>query len=340
MGNSLNIKKLKIPFLIKKSGKIVFINNHKGYEISNITNEMIDFVNQLLIGVESNIIDQYLKKNNGIKTLYVWLQKKEWISTDVANHLANTANEKNYEYINSLNKNPHELLTKLRKAHVAIVGCGGTGSIIAQNLVAMGFLQLSVIDYDKIEFSNLNRQTIFSYDDVGKYKAEVLATKLKLLNNDVKVITYIKKIQSKKDLEAIYDKNSPSFMVCGIDTPPVLSKINVLQFCASKNIPCIFGGVGIESGNYGPLIDNDEDRKLFEISLNKIRNEYRVEDINLTKGSLCPTNSIIASFMALDVFKWFSNTNPLSLNKISHIDFKFGAMKHNVAFGGYSGIGI
>ena len=44
----INIKKLKIPFLIKKSGKIVFINNHKGYEISNITNEMIDFVNQLV----------------------------------------------------------------------------------------------------------------------------------------------------------------------------------------------------------------------------------------------------------------------------------------------------
>ena len=321
--------KLKIPFMIKKPRKLIFVKKQRGFEIPNATDEMIDFIKQLFNGINSNDLALYLEKNNRVSALYGWLKKKDCISTNVINCIVNTENEKNYEYISSLDKNPHKLLKKIKESHVAIVGCGGTGSIVVQNLVAMGFRRLSVIDYDKIEYSNLNRQIVYSYSDVGKYKAEVLANKLKLLHREVKVTSHIKKIQNEKDLIEIYDNNLPAFMVCGIDTPPILSRINVLKFCELHDIPSIFGGVGIETGNYGPLIDNEKDRKLYQSSLNNIKSQYKVDGINLIKGSLCPTNSIISSFMALDIFKWFTNTNPLSYNKISNVDFSLGIMKHN-----------
>lgn len=61
----------------------------------------------------------------------------------------------------------------LAKAHVVLVGCGGIGSPALQYLAAAGIGRLTLIDSDTVEESNLQRQTIFSPADLGRYKAEL-----------------------------------------------------------------------------------------------------------------------------------------------------------------------
>jgi molybdopterin/thiamine biosynthesis adenylyltransferase len=63
----------------------------------------------------------------------------------------------------------------LSKAHVVLVGCGGIGSPALQYLAAAGIGRLTLIDDDRVEASNLQRQTVFAEADLGQFKAEVAA---------------------------------------------------------------------------------------------------------------------------------------------------------------------
>lgn len=333
MKNTEKILKLKIHALFKRSKNICFVDGKKVFEISNTSHEILSLVKSLVVGVDMKFITEYVENNIVLNAFYNWLLSKKWIMTNSSNPYINTINEKNFEYFRAIDKDPISIITTLRNSHISIVGCGGIGAIVAQNLVAMGFLELSLIDYDIIEHSNLNRQTIYSYNDIGKNKAEALVEKLKFLNPNIKVTAHIKKIERSEDLNQIYMKEKPDFMVCGIDTPPIHAKINIAKFCSGIKIPCIYGSVGITSGSYGPLLDHETNINAFINFLNAIKEIYMLEDIRPVSGSLCSTNSIIASNIALDIVKWFSNSNPLCLNKTMTVDFStaIGKCTYNFA---------
>ena len=82
---------------------------------------------------------------------------------------------------------------KITTSKVFIVGAGGLGCPIADLLCRAGVGEIGIIDYDKISLSNLNRQTLFSTNDVNKYKVDVLKKKLKKINPLVKVNVFKKK---------------------------------------------------------------------------------------------------------------------------------------------------
>lgn len=71
---------------------------------------------------------------------------------------------------------------KLKEKSVAIVGLGGLGSAVAYYLVAAGVGKIKLIDKDKVELSNLNRQILYTTEDVGKFKVEAACEKLSRLN--------------------------------------------------------------------------------------------------------------------------------------------------------------
>jgi len=76
---------------------------------------------------------------------------------------------------------------KLKKAKVVVAGVGGLGSLVATYLVAVGVGKLTLIDREKVELSNLNRQILYQEKDVGKFKVESALEKLSKLNSDVKM---------------------------------------------------------------------------------------------------------------------------------------------------------
>ena len=81
----------------------------------------------------------------------------------------------------------------LAKKCVGIAGCGGLGSNAAISLVRAGVGNVILVDFDKVEPSNLNRQHFFKYD-IGKYKVEALSEHLKSINPDVKIFKYNQKL--------------------------------------------------------------------------------------------------------------------------------------------------
>jgi ubiquitin-activating enzyme E1 C len=78
----------------------------------------------------------------------------------------------------------------IQNGSVAIVGVGALGCEVAKNLALMGVGKLVLIDNDVVELSNLSRQMLFTEEDIGKYKSEVAAQKVKNMNRFVEVVHY------------------------------------------------------------------------------------------------------------------------------------------------------
>ncbi|KAJ3281598.1 hypothetical protein HDU79_010654, partial [Rhizoclosmatium sp. JEL0117] len=105
---------------------------------------------------------------------------------------------------------------------ILVVGAGGLGCELLKNLALLGFKDLHVIDMDTIDVSNLNRQFLFRYKDVGKSKAEVAAEFIMKRVPGCVVTPYYGKIQDKD--EEYYSQFQ--IVICGLDSVEARRWIN------------------------------------------------------------------------------------------------------------------
>ena len=86
---------------------------------------------------------------------------------------------------------------KIMSSKVLVLGMGGLGCPLSIYLASLGVGKIGIVDNDKVELSNLNRQIIFNTRDIGKYKVDVAKKKIKIINKNIKVISH--KIRVNKD---------------------------------------------------------------------------------------------------------------------------------------------
>ena len=86
---------------------------------------------------------------------------------------------------------------KIQNSKVLVVGCGGLGSPVIDLLSRAGIGKIGMMDHDKVSLSNLHRQIMFTADDVGKYKVNILKKKISKINKKVKVKIYRNKADEK-----------------------------------------------------------------------------------------------------------------------------------------------
>ncbi len=125
---------------------------------------------------------------------------------------------------------------KLRKTSVAIVGVGGTGSNAALLLAQLGTKQVTLIDPDVIETSNLGRQPLFTKSDIGKFKAETAVQKLKQHKNTLFIPT-VNLLTEKNAAKLI--ANADIVLDC---TDNYAARKAINSFCLRKKIPWIYCG--------------------------------------------------------------------------------------------------
>src|SRR5215510_14473632 len=95
----------------------------------------------------------------------------------------------------------------LRDARVLVIGAGGLGSPAAFYLAAAGIGTLGIVDADKVELSNLQRQILHGTSDIGKRKVESAKATLTELNPDVQVKTYPFRFDESNGAEITADYN-------------------------------------------------------------------------------------------------------------------------------------
>lgn len=127
---------------------------------------------------------------------------------------------------------------KLQNASVLVVGCGGLGSPIAVYLAASGIGKIHLVDFDTVSFSNLHRQVFYTLEDVGKPKAEVLASFLKERAPFTEVSFSNQPISKDNIFELIA---SIDIVVDGTDALPIKYLLN--DACVLKGKPLVYGSL-------------------------------------------------------------------------------------------------
>ncbi len=95
---------------------------------------------------------------------------------------------------------PSECQQRLREAKVAVLGVGGLGGWSAWALACTGVGEMWLIDGDRVEVSNLNRQILYTEADVGLLKVECAAARLRAFNSAMKVTTAARRLESEEDI--------------------------------------------------------------------------------------------------------------------------------------------
>ena len=122
---------------------------------------------------------------------------------------------------------------KLLGAKVLVIGAGGLGAPAAMYLAAAGVGTLGLVDFDKVDLSNLQRQIIHSTKDVGKPKVQSGRETIAEMNPDVETVTYQQWITAANILDIIHDRDY-DFIIDGTDNFPAKFLINDACVMAKK----------------------------------------------------------------------------------------------------------
>ncbi|MBT1703653.1 molybdopterin-synthase adenylyltransferase MoeB [Fulvivirgaceae bacterium PWU20] len=131
-----------------------------------------------------------------------------------------------------------EAQQRLKASKVLVVGAGGLGSPALLYLAAAGVGSIGIVDHDVVDISNLQRQVLYTEDDLGKSKAEQAAQRLKLINPHSQIAVYKEKITSENALSIITPYN---VVLDGTDNFPTRYLLN--DACVILNKPLVYGSI-------------------------------------------------------------------------------------------------
>jgi len=182
-----------------------------------------------------------------------------------------------------------EAQEKLKLANVLIVGCGGIGCTTAELLARAGVGKITLVDADTIEMSNLQRQIAYVEDNIGFYKAEILAKRLKQINPHIRVESQTVKLDE-SNAEALI--STQDLVLDGCDNFTTRYLVN--QSCKQFNVPLISASA---IGFQGQLFMVEDESACYECLFPK--EQHANENLRCAdSGVLATTPNVMASLQA------------------------------------------
>jgi adenylyltransferase/sulfurtransferase len=182
---------------------------------------------------------------------------------------------------------------KLQSASVLIIGMGGLGCAVAQSIVGMGIGAVTLVDFDKVEISNLARQPLYSNENVGQAKVNAARSALEQLNPNSKIRTLNKAFDEVTLGDLLENGYKFDVILDCTDNAPTRRIIN--SQCARYHLPLITAAAIRYEGMVMPVFTN-KDAPCYEC-LTKVwptPDESCVE-----RGIFTPVVSIIGHYQAM-----------------------------------------
>lgn len=196
----------------------------------------------------------------------------------------------------------------LSRSAVLVVGAGGLGVPVLQYLTAMGVGNIGVVEYDKVEESNLHRQVLFDEKDVGKSKIEVLKRKLRAQNSQIHFSFYEEKLQPSNaiDIIRLYE-----VVVDCSDNFPTRYLIN--DACVLLQKPFVYGAIQGFEGQVS--VFNHQNGPTYRCLYPQMPQAGQIPDCN-TNGVLGVLPGIIGNLQALETVKLIAGKGELLSGKL------------------------
>ena len=123
----------------------------------------------------------------------------------------------------------------LKNKTILVLGLGGVGGYIVESLARCGIGNLILVDYDKVDITNINRQIIATYTNIGKLKTECFKERIATINKDCN-ITIINEFYGNDNKESIFIKDIDYVIDC---CDSLESKKILIEECFKRNIPIV-----------------------------------------------------------------------------------------------------
>jgi len=183
---------------------------------------------------------------------------------------------------------------KLLQSAVAVVGAGGLGGTIIELLARQGIGHIIIIDNDRFDEQNLNRQIMSTEKNLGKYKALVAAKRVKETNSAVTVTTFVEKLTEENAHRLLKDAR---VVADGLDNLP--SRFAVENACRSLRIPFVHGTIAGFCGQLTTIFPEDAGLCCIYGSSDR----FPEQGIEVKIGNPSATPAIIAAWQVQEIVK-------------------------------------
>lgn len=202
---------------------------------------------------------------------------------------------------------------KLNSSSILVVGVGGLGCSILPYLAASGIHRIGMIDFDQVEISNLARQTLFGYADVGRWKVDVAKERLSILYPDICFETKRCRLTTQNAQNFLF---SYDIIIDGTDNFETRLVINDTCFVLQK--PWVYGSIYQWQGQISLFLPGNPDyRALFP------EGDSMSPFVNCSSGGvLGPFVGLVGMIQALAAIKWLAGIEEDLAGKILIIDGK------------------
>lgn len=185
-------------------------------------------------------------------------------------------------------------LSILGEKKVLLIGVGGVGQYVATSLITNGIKYLTIVDFDKVELSNLNRQILLKEEDVGKLKTDVVLAELIKKNSEIEICARNMKVTA-ENAESMVEKID--LIIDAVDNWP--TKLVLGDVAKKHNIPLLHIGVDGNRGQYCLF----KEKSLSDVFDNSIKKEPR-------DGVMGPMVGTVASLASMYLINYLVGDAP------------------------------
>ena len=255
-------------------------------------------------------LEQFLKYGISekllLKSFFQEMYNKDFLQSKpvIFESYKNSRSELFFEYL--LKSSVSDKLLKIKEKKILIFGAGAGGSSLIYLLAQFGFKNITVIDYDVIEETDIQRISIFDKEDIGKRKITALKNKIKR-NFSININTIDAKLIQEKEISDIINLIEPKIIVKACD-PAGAFLMNLNRVCFKCKIPYISMAYSFERLKIGPLLIPDVTscaEFLSQAAVDYYGNHYKIEKFEklFSNYTFHPSISYNINILASLVFK-------------------------------------
>jgi molybdopterin/thiamine biosynthesis adenylyltransferase len=203
---------------------------------------------------------------------------------------------------------------KFKSAKIAVIGCGGIGGAAIEMLARMGVGELVLADEDSFDLTNLNRQTLATFDDLNEDKSEVAARKVSTINPHVNVTSYKEHVGLDNIDEIIGNSN---IVIDALDNIP--TRVIASRKSCEKRIPFIHGAIHGTMGQVSVFLPNTKSyEEMFNLpSRGKELTHEVIESLeNIASGvppAIGPTPNLVGCLQAIEAYKMITGMGKVTV---------------------------
>jgi molybdopterin-synthase adenylyltransferase len=223
---------------------------------------------------------------------------------------------------------PSQCQAKLEDARIAVLGVGGLGGWSALGLACIGIGEMLLVDFDRVDLTNLNRQVLYSENDIGRSKAEAAAERLGSFNSRMRLEAMDKRLSSEADVAGTIE--GYDLVIDAVDWPAHQIEHWVNAACFAAGIPYIAMSHFPPFARVGPFYV-PERTGCYSCQEVAYRRSYPLFDLAIEQnratespaGTFGPACGLIGNLIALDVMHFLTGlAEPATLGTSHSYDLR------------------